>query len=254
MITIECKNLVKKFKLTKKQIKDNNNGLKFKYAVNDVSFSVEKGSIFGLLGPNGAGKTTIQRMLSTLIEPNEGDIFVNGVNTKKDPEGIKRHISFITGEMQFDKDLTPDYLFLFFGRLYGYTDEQIKSKRDVIFDDLEISSYRHTKMDKLSTGMKQKVSIAISLVNDPEIIIYDEPTNGLDIIATNVVINYIKRLKKQGKTIILSTHIFEVVEELCDEVAILIDGKIVYENKMEVVQSKYKNLRELFFDLYEERV
>jgi sodium transport system ATP-binding protein len=102
--------------------------------------------------------------------------------------------------------------------------------------------------------MKQKVSIAISLVNDPEIIIYDEPTNGLDIIATDVVIRYIKRMKEQGKTIIISTHIFEVVEELCDDVAILIEGQIKYNNTMKDVQTKYKNLRSLFFELYEDIV
>ncbi len=254
MTVLECNNLTKKFKYTRKQMKKDKSGSKYKTAVNDVSFKVKKGTIFGLLGPNGAGKTTIQRMLSTLIEPNTGEILVEGVNVKDNPEEIKRKISFITGEMQFDKELTPDYLFLFFGRLYEYSDKEIKEKRDRIFKDLEIDSYRHTKMDSLSTGMKQKVSIAISLVNDPEIIIYDEPTNGLDIIATNVVIEYIKKLREQGKTIIVSTHIFSVVEELCDDVAILIEGSLVYESKMEKVLKEHMSTRALFFKLYEDRV
>jgi len=115
-----------------------------------------------------------------------------------------------------------------------------------------MNDFRATKVGNLSTGMKQKVSIAISLINDPEIIIYDEPTNGLDIIASDIVVQYIRELNKQGKTIILSTHIFSIIEELCDDLAILIDGKIVFEGKLDDVLAEYKNVKSLFFDLHGE--
>ena len=253
MKIIECNNLVKEYKLSKKQIKQNKSDQKVKRAVDRASFAVERGSIFGLLGPNGAGKTTIQRVISTLIKPTSGEVFVDGLEVSDNSLAIRNKICFLTGEMELDKELTPEYLTLFYGRLYGLSDDQIKVRRDNLFNELDMNDFRATKVGNLSTGMKQKVSIAISLINDPEIIIYDEPTNGLDIIASNVVVQYIRELNKQGKTIILSTHIFSIIEELCDDLAILIDGKIIFEGKLDEVLAEYKNVKSLFFDLYGER-
>ena len=226
MEVIKVMNLRKTFVLSKKQQKIQATDEAKIVAVNDLSFEVEKGEIFGLLGPNGAGKTTTLRMLSTLIKPDSGDVLVDGSSVTKEPDKVRGKIGFLTSELKLEDFFTPNYLFDFFSDLYHVKEDVRKRRKDEIFGRFGIDKFAEVKVGNLSTGMKQKVSLAISLVHDPDIIIFDEPTNGLDILTAKVVTDFLEDLKERGKTIILSTHIFSLVEKLCTRVAIVIDGKL----------------------------
>ena len=195
--------------------------------VADVSFSVKDGVIFGLLGPNGAGKTTLMQMIATLLIPSQGDILINGLNTRTDEREIRRNIGFLTSEVKLDPFSTPDKLFRFFGELYGIDRKTIEQRKEESFARFDIAPFAQKKIIELSTGMKQKISIAISLIHNPPVIIFDEPTNGLDILTARQVTDYLRELRASGRTILLSTHIFSVAEDLCDEIAVLVDGHVV---------------------------
>lgn len=249
MEKVEIKNLCREFKLSRKQQKDKKTSDKILIAVNNVSFSLKNGEIYGLLGPNGAGKTTTLRMLSTLIKPTSGEIFFDDISIKDNEYEIKKEIGFLTSELKLDEFFTPDYLFDYFSDLY-LIDKNVKNKRkEELFTKFGINEFRFKKVGELSTGMKQKVSLAISLAHNPSFIIFDEPTNGLDIIASKAVEDYLIELKKEGKMIIISTHIFSLVEKLCDRVGIIINGKLVYEDEMSNIKEN-NNVETIFFDLY----
>ncbi len=252
---IEVKNIKKSFKLTSKQRKKLKTKEKVKIAVDGVSFSAKKGEIFGLLGPNGAGKTTTLRCISTLIKPDEGEISVNGYDTVKDSINARASISFLTNELKFDENFTADYTMEYIGRLFKLDDEFIKRRKKELFEKFEITKFENSKIGELSTGMKQKLSIAISLIHDPDIIIFDEPTNGLDIITARVVTDYLKELRDRGKLVILSTHIMHVAEELCDRFAIMFDGKISMTGSLdEILKATQKEkLHDAFFELYKQK-
>lgn len=243
---VEVKNISKTFSLTRKQRKIENNRENKKVAVNNISFSVKEGEIYGLLGPNGAGKTTTLRLLATLIKPDSGSINICGYSLDKE-EKIRECIGFLTSELKLEDYFTPNYLFTYFGKLYDLDDESILIQKEKLFKSLGIFDFAEVKYGNLSTGMKQKISLAISLINNPSVIIFDEPTNGLDIISTEVVIKFLLDLKKEGKTIILSTHIFSLVETLCDRVGIILDGSLVYED---TIKNNQKTVKEMFFDIY----
>ena len=243
---VEVKNISKTFSLTRKQRKIENNRENKKVAVNNISFSVKEGEIYGLLGPNGAGKTTTLRLLATLIKPDSGSINICGYSLDKEEE-IRECIGFLTSELKLEDYFTPNYLFSYFGKLYDLDDEAILFQKEKLFKSLGIFDFAEVKYGNLSTGMKQKISLAISLINNPSVIIFDEPTNGLDIISTEVVIKFLLDLKKEGKTIILSTHIFSLVETLCDRVGIILDGSLVYED---TIKNNQKTVKEMFFDIY----
>mgnify|MGYP003281579469 CR=1 FL=1 len=245
---LKVEHLKKIFKLNKKQQKIEN-GEKYKIAVNDLSFSIYKGEIYGLLGPNGAGKTTTLRMLSTLIKPDEGDAFLNGISVKKEPEKIRKMIGFLTSDLKLDNSFTPNYLYDYFSSLYGVDNLVREERKEKLFKKFGIDKFKEVKIGDLSTGMKQKVSIVISLVHNPDFIIFDEPTNGLDVITAKVVTDYLIELKNEGKTILLSTHIFSLVEKICDRVGIIINGKMIVSEKIETL-IKDKSLEETFFDIY----
>ena len=242
-------NLTKTFKLTKKQQKINKTDEKLKVAVKDLSFVAYEGEIYGLLGPNGAGKTTTLRMIATLIKPDNGDVIVAGDSITKNPDAVRSKIGFLTSELKLEDFFTPNYLFDYFSELYGVDKEVSEKRKNELFRKFEIDSFKEVKIADLSTGMKQKVSLVISIVHDPNIIIFDEPTNGLDVITAKTVTDFLIELKNQGKTIILSTHIFSLVEKLCDRVGIIIDGKMVLSDTIENV-TKDKDLEDAFFDLY----
>ena len=220
--------------------------------VNDVSFHVNKGEIFGLLGPNGAGKTTLMQMISTLLTPTNGSITICGFDSKKSSQAIRRCIGFLTTEIKLDPLSTPNQLFDFFGELYDIPSEQIPKKKQESFARFGIEPFADKRIVELSTGMKQKISIVISLIHDPSVIIFDEPTNGLDILTSRQVMDYLLELKAQGRAVLLSTHIFSVAEQLCDEIAILVDGSIVEQGSAEELTQKTdsKNFEEAFFKLY----
>ncbi len=252
-ILLEVKNLKKTFKLTKKQQKLNRTKEKYKVAVNDLSFNAYKGEIYGLLGPNGAGKTTTLRIISTLIKSDEGDAFINGISVKNNPDEIRKRIGFLTSELKLEDFFTPNYLFDYFASLHKMEKEDIEKRKKELFERFEIEKFKEVKVADLSTGMKQKVSIVISIIHDPDIIIFDEPTNGLDVITAKTVTDFLCELKKEGKTVILSTHIFSLVEKLCDRVGIIIDGKMVQDDLLENM-TKEKSLEEVFFDIYKQKV
>ena len=249
-VILEVKKLKKTFKLSKKQQKIEKSKLRERIAVNDLSFSAYEGQIYGLLGPNGAGKTTTLRIISTLIKQDSGDAFVDGVSVSEQPEKVRSKIGFLTSDLKLDEFFTPNYLFNYFSNLHGVDEVTRNARKLAMFVKFGIDEFSEVKVSDLSTGMKQKVSLVISLVHDPKIIIFDEPTNGLDVITAKTVIDFLLDLRAQGKTIILSTHIFSLVERICDQVGIIIDGRMVFEAGMEEFKEP-NSLEKRFFELYE---
>lgn len=246
-IVVNVKDLKKEFKISKRQRKIQQ--CRTNIALNGLSFEVNKGEIYALLGTNGAGKTTTLRILSTLLKPDDGKCYIDGVNVSEEPDKIRSKIGFLTSELKLDGFFTPNYLYDFFSDLYGVKSELRIVRKKELFNTLGIDKFAEVKVSNLSTGMKQRVAIAISLVHDPDIIIYDEPTNGLDIVSSKMVIDYLKELKTNGKTIIISTHIFEVVEKVADRVGIVINGKLEYEDSISRIK-KEKSLEDVFFEVY----
>ena len=246
-IVVNVKDLKKEFKISKRQRKIQQ--CRTNIALNGLSFEVNKGEIYALLGTNGAGKTTTLRILSTVLKPDDGKCYIDGVNVSEEPDKIRSKIGFLTSELKLDGFFTPNYLYDFFSDLYGVKSELRIVRKKELFNTLGIDKFAEVKVSNLSTGMKQRVAIAISLVHDPDIIIYDEPTNGLDIVSSKMVIDYLKELKTNGKTIIISTHIFEVVEKVADRVGIVINGKLEYEDSISRIK-KEKSLEDVFFEVY----
>ncbi|MBE5906017.1 MAG: ABC transporter ATP-binding protein [Lachnospiraceae bacterium] len=248
---LRVENISKTFTLSKKQMKLEKTTSKKKVAVDNLSFEAYEGEIFGLLGPNGAGKTTTLRMIATLIKPDQGEIKVDGSSSVKEPIAVRKKIGFLTSELKLEDFFTPNYLFDYFATLHGVDASTMKERKKELFDRFGISEFAEVKVANLSTGMKQKVSLVVSIAHDPRFIIFDEPTNGLDVITAKVVTDFLKDLKKEGKSIILSTHIFELVEKLCDRVGIIISGRMVTCGSLEEVCDG-KRLEDRFFEIYEE--
>ncbi len=246
---LEVNDLVKTFTLSKKQQKIQNTAITRKVAVDHLSFNAYEGEIYGLLGPNGAGKTTTLRMLAALIKPDAGHATIDGISIDEDPSEIHKKIGFLTSELKLEAFFTPNYLFDYFSDLHHIDKDVANKRKEMWFKRFGIDSFREVKVSDLSTGMKQKVSLVISIAHDPNIIIFDEPTNGLDIITAKTVTDFLLELKAQGKTVILSTHIFSLVEKLCDRVGIIIEGKMALEDTVENI-TKEQTLEEVFFKLY----
>ena len=251
--SIEVISITKEYVLSKKQMKLDKTTSKIKVAVSDLSFSVYKGEIYGLLGPNGAGKTTTLRCISTLISPTKGDIIVDGASVNKNAEEVRKKIAFLTSDLKLEEFFTPNYMFDYYSTLHHIEPSVIKERKEYLFDKFGINKFAEVKIGELSTGMKQKTSLAVSLCHDPDIIIFDEPTNGLDVLTSKIVTDFLLELKEKGKTIIVSTHIFSLIEKICDRVGIIINGKMVKEDELTSL-TKEKKLEDVFFDLYKERV
>ncbi len=249
---LQAKGLCKSFRLSAKQQAREKTKEKVRVAVRDLSFSVYPGEIFGLLGPNGAGKTTTLRMLATLIKPDAGDAWIDGVSIVEKPDQVRAKIGFLTSELKLEDFFTPDYMFDFFSNLHRVPEEIRAVRKQQLFSLFGIDSFANVKIGNLSTGMKQKVSIAISLAHDPDIIIFDEPTNGLDVLTARVVTDFLLALKRRGRTIVVSTHIFSLVEKICDRVGVMINGEMAVCDTLAVVQNG-KSLEDSFFALYEAR-
>lgn len=226
-----------------------------KTAVKDLSLTAEKGEIYGLLGPNGAGKTTTLRCIATIIKPTEGEIFVNGSEVQKSPEEVRKSIGFLTSDIKLDPQFTTDYMFDFFGRLHNVPDETLKKRKKELFDYFGIGDFAFKQIKELSTGMKQKAAIAVSLVHNPDIVIFDEPTNGLDIVTARGVTDYLKKLREEGKLVIVSTHIMSEAEKLCDRIGIIIEGEKVAEGTLTelLMETGARDLEDAFFTYYEGR-
>lgn len=250
---LQVQGLRKTFKLSSKQQKLEKTKEKVRTAVDDLSFTAYEGEIFGLLGPNGAGKTTTLRMLATLIRPDSGDALLDGISVVKEPDKVRASIGFLTSELKLEEFFTPNYLFDFFSDLHKVPAEVRNQRKKALFEKFGIDRFAEVKVANLSTGMKQKVSLVISIVHDPDIIIFDEPTNGLDVLTAKVVTDFLMELKNEGKTIIVSTHIFSLIEKLCDRVGIIIQGKMVLCDSLENICAG-KSLEDRFFDIYRETV
>lgn len=250
---IQVNHLSKTFTLSAKQQKLENSPDRKKKAVQDLSFTAYEGEIFGLLGPNGAGKTTTLRMLATLIKPDTGDAVINGSSIVSEAEDVRRKIAFLTSELKLEDFFTPNYLFNFFSELHQVPKEVSKERKQMLFETFGIDEFAEVKVANLSTGMKQKVSLAISLVHWPDVIIFDEPTNGLDVLTAKVVTDFLLEMKNQGKTIIVSTHIFSLIEKICDRVGVIIDGRMVACDTLEQIRNGM-SLEDRFFEIYKESV
>jgi len=196
-------------------------------AVNDVSFSSHPGEVFGLLGPNGAGKTTLLRMLATILKPTSGTATVAGYDIREHPQEVRASIGYLSGSTALYERMTAREMVTYFGALYGMTSEEIAQRVDAIFTELDMHEFADGRCDKLSTGQKQRVSIARSIVHQPPVLFFDEPTNGLDIVTARTITRFIRRCSTEGRTVIFSTHIMSEVEALCDRIAIIYQGQLV---------------------------
>ena len=252
-VILKADGLSKTFRLSSKQQKLQNTKEKTLTAVDDLSFEAYKGEIFGLLGPNGAGKTTTLRILATIIKADKGDALIEGISVKDEPSVVRSKIGFLTSELKLEDFFTPNYLYDFFSKLHHIDPAVSESRKSELFAKFGVDEFAEVKVSNLSTGMKQKASLVISLVHDPNIIIFDEPTNGLDVLTAKVVTDFLAGLKTQGKTIIVSTHIFSLVEKLCDRAGIIINGKMVACDTLPALTAE-KPLEDMFFDLYAQSV
>ncbi len=229
---IEALNLRKEFVLTKQQRKELNTTDKLAIAVNDVSFTCQPGRVFSLLGPNGAGKTTTLRMLSTIFKPTSGSIKIVGVDAIAHPQEARKKMGFLTGSTGLYARLTPNEVLKYFADLYEIPKAEFEQRKEELYTLLDMHDFQGKRIGKLSTGMKQKVSICRTMIHDPEVVIFDEPTSGLDVITAENIIELIRSCREQGKTVIFSSHIMSEVDLLCDDLAIIHKGEMLFNGTM----------------------
>jgi len=217
-------------------------------AVDNVSFSCRPGQIYGLLGANGAGKTTTLRMLATILEPSDGTAVVCGHDVVEAPEKVRASVGFLSTATALYPRLSSQELVEYFGRLNGLDEATLKKRVDDIFRRLDMNGFRDRRCDKLSTGMKQKTSIARTLVHDPPVMIFDEPTLGLDVMTARTITAFIRECRDNGKTVIFSTHVMSEVEKLCDIIGIIQSGKLLAEGTIAQLRERYSehDLEEIF--------
>jgi len=236
---IEARNLCKSFQDKKRGIIR---------AVDHVSFTCRPGQIYGLLGANGAGKTTTLRMLATILEPSDGTAVLCGHDVIDEPQKVRANVGFLSTATALYPRLTAQEMVEYFGRLNGLDEPSLKKRLDAIFDRLDMNTFRDRRCDKLSTGMKQKTSIARTLVHDPPVMIFDEPTLGLDIMTARTITAFIRECRDAGKTVIFSTHIMSEVEKLCDTIGIIQSGKLLTEGPLTELRATHgeHDLEEIF--------
>ncbi len=252
-LMIEITQLAKKFKvenpkkLSEQDKKDPRLKGRFFHSVKDVSLKCDTGQVLGLLGPNGAGKTTTLRMLSTALQPDNGSIILNNVDVVKDPVTARKKIGFLSGSTGLYGRLTGRENIAYFGRLNGMSEQDITIRMNEIADQLDMHSFLDRRSENFSTGMKQKTSIARAVIHSPEVVILDEPTTGLDIMAAKTVIDFIKDLKSKGVPVIFSTHHLDEVTELCDHINVIDHGTTTFDGTLqEFVDLSPNNLHEAF--------
>lgn len=218
------------------------------WALRDITFSAHPGEIYGLLGPNGAGKTTTLRIISTLLTPTQGEVRIAGFDVLTQPDKVRGLIGFLTGETGLYPRLSAKELLEYFGSLYHLQKERLNRRIEELGSLLEMTSFWHRKCAHLSTGEQQRVNIARTMLHDPPVIILDEPTAGLDVLASRNIVEFIRQAKRTGKCIILSTHDMGEAERLCDRVGIIHQGMIVAEGSPEQLLAHYRarNLEEVF--------
>jgi len=241
---IEAQGLVKRFQDKKR------GGV---LAVDRVSFRCRPGEIFGLLGANGAGKTTTLRMLATILTPSEGTAVVAGFDVTKQSQKVRSSVGFLSTATALYGRLTARELVEYFGRLHGLDESTLYQRINTIFAQLEMNDFGDRRCDKLSTGMKQKVSIARTLVHDPSVMIFDEPTVGLDVMAARTIISFIRECRNFGKTVIFSTHVMSEAEKLCDHIGIIHNGRLLAEGTLADLRQRYgkQDLEDIFVEVVE---
>jgi sodium transport system ATP-binding protein len=217
-------------------------------AVDHVSFRCIPGQIYGLLGANGAGKTTTLRMLATILEPSAGTAIVAGHDVVDEPEKVRASVGFLSTATALYPRLTAQEMVEYFGRLNRLEGATLKARIDAIFERLDMDEFRDRRCDQLSTGMKQKTSIARTLVHDPQVMIFDEPTLGLDVMTARTIVSFIGECRDRGKTVIFSTHVMSEVEKLCDVIGIIHGGRLLTEGTVEELRSRYgeRSIEEVF--------
>ena len=217
-------------------------------AVENVSFTCKPGQIYGLLGANGAGKTTTLRMLATILEPSDGTAVVCGHDVIEEPEKVRANVGFLSTATALYPRLTAQEMVEYFGHLNGLFGGELTKRVDEIFGRLDMNEFRDRRCDKLSTGMKQKTSIARTLIHDPQVMIFDEPTLGLDIMTARTIVEFIRECRQRGKTVIFSTHVMSEVEKLCDVIGIVHNGKLLAEGTLAELRRRFSenDLEEVF--------
>jgi len=217
-------------------------------AVDGLTLRVEPGSIYGLLGANGAGKTTALRLLATLLRPTSGSATVGGCDVVTEPERVRAQVGFLAASTALYGRLTARETIEYFGRLHGLDETALARRVARLADELGLHEFLERRCDKLSTGMKQRVSIARTLVHDPAVMIFDEPTLGLDVMAARAIVRFVRGCRERGKTVIYSTHVMAEAEKLCDTVGIIHNGRLLAEGTLEQLRASYReeDLEELF--------
>lgn len=215
-------------------------------AVDDVSLKIEAGQFFGFLGPNGAGKTTTIKMLTGLYEPTAGHCFVNGYDVHWTPLEAKRSFGYVPDQPYLYEKLTGREFLHFVGGLFGMGFEQVKQKIDDVKDLFEISPFMDKRAEEYSQGMRQRIVLTAGLLHDPRVLIIDEPIVGLDPRSARLVKDTLKQKTREGLTVFMSTHLLEIVEELCDRIAIIKGGRIIYED---TPTTRNGELEDMFLEL-----
>jgi len=253
MITVD--HLSKQFSLSRQQRREMGPAFQGRsiLALQDVSFTCKPGRIFALLGPNGAGKTTALRLIATMLRPSAGTITVAGFNAVQEPVEVRKRVGFLTGNTGLYDRLTPDELVRYYADLHGLDRRTYSQRRDELFTLLGIHEFAGRRIGKLSSGMKQKVSIARTIIHDPPIVVFDEATAALDVVASRSIIQFIRRCREQGKTILFSTHRMGEVSLLSDDLAIIHRGRLIYSGTYQefTAQMKTQSVEDEFVRLVE---
>jgi sodium transport system ATP-binding protein len=217
-------------------------------AVNDVSFTCRPGQIYGLLGANGAGKTTTLRLLATLLQPSSGSATLASYDIRTAAKEVRANVGFLAASTALYGRLTAREMIRYFGQLNGLSEEKIRERTKRLADDLDMHEFLDRRCDKFSTGMKQKTSIARTLIHDPAIMIFDEPTLGLDVMAARAIVRFVRECKDRGKTVIYSTHVMSEVEKLCDCIGIIHGGRLLAEGTLAELRERHgeQDMEEIF--------
>jgi sodium transport system ATP-binding protein len=220
-------------------------------AVKGLSFTVKPGEIYGLLGPNGAGKSTTLRMIAGLMKPDRGRLEICGLDAQEEPERTRALVGYLSTDLNVYQRFTPREHLRFFGEIQG-VDAAVAERRGLhLLEKLGLRDFADVKMEGFSSGQKQKVSIARALLHDPKVVIFDEPTTGLDVLTAKTVLDLLRLMRSEGRTVIVSTHVMPMVEEICDRVGIIFEGVLHGDAPPRAIleQRKAKSLDEVFFAL-----
>ncbi len=217
-------------------------------AVADVSFTCRPGQIYGLLGANGAGKTTTLRLLATLLKPTSGTARLAGFDTQAEPDRVRANVGFLAASTALYGRLTAREMITYFGRLNGMAEDAIRTRLKQLADELDMHEFLDRRCEKFSTGMKQKTSIARTLIHDPAVMIFDEPTLGLDVMTARSIVKFVRDCRNRGRTVIYSTHVMSEVEKLCDVVGIIHNGRLVAEGALPDLRQRFgeTDMEEIF--------